>query len=205
MIEHLDNLEGNLLFPVFLKIDQFPVLIVGGGNVGLEKLEAMINSNASARITLVSKTIKEEIFALSKAFPSIRLVHRAFVPEDLDGVNLLVLATEDINTNAAIRQMARAKNILTNVADTPALCDFYLGSIVKKGNLKIGISTNGKSPTFAKRLKQILIENLPDDVDELLEKLHNIRLSLKGDFQEKVKRLNAITADLVGKNKSEDK
>ena len=88
---------------------------------------------------------------------------------------------------------------LVNVADTPALCDFYLGSIVQKGHLKIAISTNGKSPTAAKRIKQVLQESLPDELDEVLENLNKIRNELKGNFGYKVKKMNAITKVLVEK------
>jgi siroheme synthase-like protein len=89
---------------------------------------------------------------------------------------------------------------LINVADTPELCDFYLGSIVQKGHLKIAISTNGKSPTIAKRIKQVLQEAIPDSLNEVLDKLQIIRDRLKGDFSEKVKQLNQITEVLVKKD-----
>jgi siroheme synthase-like protein len=79
------------------------------------------------------------------------------------------------------------------VADTPDLCDFYLGSIVKKGDLKIAISTNGKSPTLSKRMRQYLEEAIPDDIQELLDNLRLLRDQLKGDFEYKVKELNKVT------------
>ena len=87
-------------------------------------------------------------------------------------------------------------HILTNVADTPALCDFYLCSIVKKGDMKIGISTNGKSPTLAKRMRQFLTEALPesDEVQQLLDNLKAVRDRLGGDFEYKVQKLNEITS-----------
>ena len=84
-----------------------------------------------------------------------------------------------------------------NVADTPDLCDFYMGSIVTRGSLKVAISTNGKSPTFAKRFRQVLEEILPHDTDDLLRNLKVIRDRLKGGFEYKVKELNRITSTLV--------
>lgn len=72
-----------------------------------------------------------------------------------------------------------------------------MGSIVQKGNLKIGISTNGKSPTIAKRLKDLFNELLPEEIDELLDNMQGIRKRLKGDFNDKVNQLNAITKDFV--------
>jgi siroheme synthase (precorrin-2 oxidase/ferrochelatase) len=72
-----------------------------------------------------------------------------------------------------------------------------MGSIVQKGNLKIGISTNGKSPTIAKRLKDLFNELLPEEIDELLDNMQSVRNRLKGDFNDKVNQLNAITKDFV--------
>ena len=113
------------------------------------------------------------------------------------------MATDNKILNEVIRDLAAGKNILVNVADTPSLCDFYLGSIVQKGNLKIAISTNGKSPTAAKRIKQVLNESLPDELDEVLENLHKIRNDLKGNFEYKVKKMNAITRVLVQNGSAE--
>src|SRR5205085_2366044 len=83
--------------------------------------------------------------------------------------------------------------------DKPELCDFYLSSVVKKGNLKIAISTNGKSPTIAKRLKEIFTDVVPDEMDRLLDNMQHIRNQLSGDFNEKVAKLNEITEVLVAK------
>lgn len=201
--------DGNLLFPIFLKIDQLNILIVGGGNVGLEKLQGLLKNDPGARVRLIAKSIKKEIIELAAAHPSVYLEKRAFKPQDLERTELLILATELRATNAEIRGLAKEKDILTNVADTPDLCDFYLGSTVKKGDLKIGISTNGKSPTFAKRFRELLEDILPDDINDLLNNLHEVRNRLKGDFQYKVKKLNEITADLLSSsfesNNSEEK
>ncbi|WP_224997536.1 bifunctional precorrin-2 dehydrogenase/sirohydrochlorin ferrochelatase [Cesiribacter sp. SM1] len=194
--------EGNLLFPIFLKIDQLQLLIVGGGNVGLEKLEALLKNNPDAKVTLVGTTIKPEIVAVAEKHSGIKLVNRSFEPQDLEGVDVLLLATDSRETHIQIRALAKERGILTNVADTPDLCDFYLGSTVKKGDLKIGISTNGKSPTFAKRFRELLEEAVPEDVDQLLHNLQQLRNTLKGDFQEKVRVLNEHTASLVEKTNS---
>ena len=74
----------------------------------------------------------------------------------LDGADIVIVAVNDVATSEAIRNAAKAQGKLVNVADKPELCDFYLSSVVKKGNLKIAISTNGKSPTAAKRIKEVL-------------------------------------------------
>ena len=84
-----------------------------------------------------------------------------------------------------------------NVADKPELCDFYLSSVVQKGDLKLAISTNGKSPTTAKRLKEVLQEALSAELDSVIDNLHKIRLRLNGNFEYKVKKLNKLTKSLV--------
>ncbi|MBC7873910.1 MAG: TSUP family transporter, partial [Ferruginibacter sp.] len=105
--------------------------------------------------------------------------------------------TDNKSLHEQVRMMAKKRGLLVNVADTPELCDFYLGSIVQKGNLKIAISTNGKSPTAAKRIKEVLHEALPGELDEVIENLHKVRNKLNGNFEAKVKKLNAITRVLV--------
>ena len=89
---------------------------------------------------------------------------------------------------------------MVNVADNPPLCDFYMGGIVTKGNLKIAISTNGKSPTLAKRMRQWLEGFLPEETDVLLDKLYEYRKSLKGDFDQKIVAMNALKEKLLEKN-----
>ncbi|MGI9542728.1 MAG: precorrin-2 dehydrogenase/sirohydrochlorin ferrochelatase family protein [Cyclobacteriaceae bacterium] len=190
-------MEGNTLFPVFLKLDQLRTLVVGGGAVGLEKLRAILKNSPKAKIKLVATQVKPEIHELARLHSRVSIEERAFQISDLLGIDILVLATDIWETNLVIRYLAKKKGILTNVADTPELCDFYLGSTVGKGNLKIGISTNGQSPTFAKRFRQVLEQVLPDETDELLGNLKAIRDSLKGNFGHKVEKLNQYTASLV--------
>ena len=186
--------ERNNLFPVFLKLEALDTLIVGGGKVGLEKLNALLKSSPLANVTVVAPLIKDEIKALAGHGMNVDVVERAFRVSDLRHKDLVMLATDDPELHHRIRALARKKRLLINVADTPHLCDFYLGSVVTKGNLKIGISTNGKSPTIAKRIREYLEEALPEDTDALLRNMQLIRNRMKGDFAEKVKMLNDITA-----------
>ena len=199
------DITGNRLFPIFLKLDQLETLIVGGGNVGLEKITGLLKNDPLARIKLVAPKIKDEIRIMAQQFPGILLVERKFKLEDLQDIDLVILATENRDTNWEIRKYAKDKGIITNVADTPDLCDFYLGSTVKKGHLKLGISTNGKSPTMSKRLRQLFEESLPEEIDEVIDNLKAIRDSLKGDFDFKVNRLNEITTSLLGSSYSANK
>lgn len=196
--------EGNGLFPIFIKIGELKTLLVGGGNVGLEKLEALLKNNPEAIVRLVSITIKDEIKELAAVHDNIALFERAYESTDLDDAEVVMLATDNKDLHIAVRKEAKERKLLVNVADTPHLCDFYLGSTVKKGNLKIGISTNGKSPTLSKRFREMLEEILPEEIDQLLDNLQAIRNDLKGDFAYKVIKLNEVTASLRPEGKKAD-
>jgi len=187
-------MERNNLFPVFLKLESLDTLIVGGGNVGLEKLTALLKNSPSAKVTLVARTIQDEIKALAKKHTTVKLYERNFKLWDLWDKDIVLLATDNRSLHEAIKKLARTRRILTNVADTPELCDFYLGSVVTKGSLKIGVSTNGKSPTISKRIREYLDEAIPDETEMLLDNMQKIRDQIKGDFSQKVKVLNEITA-----------
>lgn len=192
---------ANELYPIFLKAHAFDILIVGGGEVGLEKLGFLLKSSPNAKVTLVGKKIRKEIKVLAKNHLSVKLIEREFFNEDLTEMQLVIVATENHDLNNTIHNEAKERGILVNVADTPELCDFYMGSIVTKGDLKVGISTNGKSPTVAKRLKELFTDLLPDEIDELLTNMEKIRNNIKGDFSSKVKQLNEITQHFTLKQK----
>ena len=187
----------NPLYPIFLKLHELRMLIVGAGEVGLEKLSFILKSSPHARITLVAPDVRTEIEELILAHPQVQLIRRNYLSDDLRNKDLVIAATDIKPLNQQVREDARKRGILVNVADTPELCDFYLGSIVTRGNLKVAISTNGKSPTFAKRFRQVLEDILPEDTHDLLENLHQIRKQLVGGFSAKVKELNAITSSLI--------
>lgn len=189
--------ETNKLFPVFLKLEEMRLLIVGGGNVGLEKLNAVVHNSPATKIRLIAISISEEIRRLAEEYPNLQLVDRAFQTEDLNDADIVIIAVNDRIASELIRAEAKAKGKLVNVADKPDLCDFYLGSIVKRGNLKIAISTNGKSPTIAKRLKEVFSEALPEQVDDLLDNMQALRGKLNGNLSEKINKLNEITRVLA--------
>lgn len=197
----MKEVTGNPLFPVFLQLNELHVLLVGGGKVGLEKLTALLENSPKAKVTVVAREISNDVRAYVADYPGVRLLERAFEDPDLNDVDLVVVASNNPQLNTHIRTECRKRHLLINVADKPDLCDFYLGSIVKKGNLKLGISTNGKSPTIAKRIKELLNDALPEEIDETLTYMSQLRDLLKGDFNDKVKALNAHTASLLSKEK----
>ena len=187
---------SNRLFPVFLKLENLAVLIIGGGYVGMEKLQAVITNSPAAKITLVAKQVSNEIKELAKQYHNIVLIEKPYESNDLNGNDIIIAAINDAAISQQIAADAKTKKILVNVADKPELCDFYLSAVVQKGDLKIAISTNGKSPTIAKRIKEVLQDSLPVEIDDLLTNMQRIRNKMSGDFAEKVKQLNEITKDL---------
>ena len=196
---HIETATGNKLFPIFLKLEQLSVLVVGGGKVGLEKLNALLHNSPETKIRLVAAEIAEAVRHAALHHPNVDFHERPFEEKDLDDVDVVIIAVNDPQSSERIRDLAKAKGKLVNVADKPDLCDFYLASIVKKGNLKIAISTNGKSPTIAKRLKEAFDELLPDKLDDVLNNMTRIREKLNGDFANKVDKLNSITKVLSTK------
>ncbi|MGZ3862842.1 MAG: TSUP family transporter [Bacteroidia bacterium] len=192
-------LNNNKLFPVFLKLENFRMLIVGGGKIAGEKIAAILNNSPATKITLVAPQVSDEIKAWKSKFQNVRVINREFEENDLNHTDFVIVAVNNKKTSLEIKKLAEQRKLITNVADTPEQCDFYLGSIVQKGDLKIAISTNGKSPTFAKRVKETLNEAIPNDVQLILDKLNEVRSQLKGDFDYKVNKLNEISALLEKK------
>ncbi|HTR31017.1 MAG TPA: TSUP family transporter [Puia sp.] len=186
--------SGNNLFPVFIKLEELKLLIVGGGNVGLEKLQTVLQNSPTTPITLVAPEIIAPIRELAGQHLNITLVERPWRSNDLEYADIAIVAVNDRVVSETVARHARERGILVNVADTPDLCDFYLGSVVRRGNLKIAISTNGKSPTIAKRLKEEIGNMIPEEMDAVLDNMQTIRTHLNGDFAEKVRRLNDLTS-----------
>ena len=166
--------------------------------MGLEKLSAILRNSPAPAVTVVSLSMLAELRELAARHPRVQLSQRAYSETDLDAHDIVFAATDDPMLHRAIVVAAHSRRLLVNVADTPDLCDFYLSSVVVKGQLKIAVSTNGKSPTVGKRLRAVLEETLPDELDGVLTQMTVIRNRLADDFANKVKSLNAVTAELAG-------
>lgn len=188
----------NELYPVFLKVAQLDVLIVGGGNVGLEKLTFLLKSSPNAKVTVVAPIFNSELIELANKH-SVVIIKDVYNVTYLDGKHMVIATTDNIDVNIEVYKDCKERHTLVNVADNPPYCDFYMGGIVTKGNIKIAISTNGKSPTLAKRLRQFFEEVIPENIDELAQNLNAFRKTIKGDFQEKVDTLNDLTKGIVNK------
>ncbi|SHM09630.1 precorrin-2 dehydrogenase/sirohydrochlorin ferrochelatase family protein [Flavobacterium xinjiangense] len=192
-------MERNELYPIFLKLQQLNVLIVGGGNVGLEKLSFMLKSSPNANVEVVAPKFLPELGVLVEKHPSVKLTKAKFKKKMLKKRHMVIACTDNLKVNKKVFDLSRKRYLICNIADTPDLCDYYLGGIVTKGNVKIAISTNGKSPTTAKRLREFFEEIIPDDINKMVENLNEYRKTLKGNFEEKVQKMNEITEALKNK------
>lgn len=195
-------MERNELYPIFLKVSNLNILIVGGGNVGLEKLSFLLKSSPNARVQMVAPEFLKDTLVLANEH-TVEIIKDVYHKKYLEDKHIVVACTDKIGVNEQVYHDCRAQSILVNVADNPPYCDFYMGGIVTKGNVKIAISTNGKSPTIAKRLRQFFEEVIPENIDDLVQNLNEYRKTLKGDFDEKVEALNEFTKSLV-KKKEQD-
>ena len=186
----------NTLYPIFIKPENIRILIFGGGNVALEKLSFIYKSSPQAIVTLVSPMIRPETLDFIED-KEVTIINEKYKPVFLKGHQLVIANTDDNELNKHITAETRTEEILVNIANTPDLCDFYLGGIVTKGHLKIAISTQGKSPTFAKRMREWLEAIIPAEIDESIQNLYAVRNKLRGDFSAKLKRMDEITASFI--------
>ncbi len=191
-------MERNNLYPVFLKTANLHVLIIGGGNVAEEKLTFLTKSSPDAMVTMVSPMFRKGTLKLVEKY-QVTLVQDVYRDSYLRGKHMVIATTDVPEVNVQVYNDCRALDKLVNVADNPPYCDFYMGGIVTKGNVKIAISTNGKSPTTAKRLRQFFEEVIPEDISKMVQNLNDYRKTIKGDFEEKVDKMNEITERLVEK------
>jgi len=189
-------MERNNLYPIFLKTQTLHILIVGGGNVAEEKLSFLTKSSPDAKITMVSPMFREDTLKLAMNY-DVELIRSAYNTEFLNGKHLVIATTDKPDINIQVYTDCRSIDKLVNVADNPPFCDFYMGGIVTKGNVKIAISTNGKSPTTAKRLRQFFEEVIPEDISRMVQNLNTYRKTIKRNFEHKVDKMNEVTETLI--------
>ncbi len=160
------------LYVACLILTDRPCLVVGGGDIGLEKVEGLLACGAA--VTLVAPAATPELAELA-AEGSIRWERREYRPDDLEGTFLAIAATSDTDVNIAVHDDAQRRQMLINVVDVPPLCNFILPAIVRTGPLAIAISTSGASPALAKRLKREIAEAYGEPYARLAVMLNDVR------------------------------
>lgn len=160
------------LLPIFLKLDARPGLLVGAGNVALEKINSLLITGV--RLRVIAPEAKPEIRQLAND-GQLEWIQRRFDPTDLDGNFVVIAATDDPEVNATVYRESVERGILVNSVDDPPHCDFYFGSVVRRGDLQIAISTAGESPAVAQRLKREIDGQLSVDIGPWLKTLGRFR------------------------------
>ena len=185
-------------YPVHLDIENRNCLVVGGGGVGTRKVITLINCGAV--VTVVSPVVSQELLELASS-RAIKLKERSYQSADLEGIFLVIGATSDEKLNRQISNDADRLNTLCNIADRPEVCNFILPSIVQRSDLVITISTSGKSPALAKKLRKKLESQFGEEYGVFVQLMGAIRKKLlsKSHAPEAHKHLfeHLIESDLI--------
>jgi precorrin-2 dehydrogenase len=160
------------LLPIFLKLRGRKCLVVGGGNVAESKVESLLQSDAEVHV--VAPELSAYVAEMARA-GKIAWRQKPFDPADLDGIFLVIAATNVPEVNHLVYRLAEERSILCNAVDDPEHCHFYYGAVVRRGPLQIAISTDGLSPALAQRLRRELELQFGPEYETWLEYLGAMR------------------------------
>ncbi len=162
-------------YPVFLRLEGEPVVLVGGGAIAASKLAGLLD--AGARVTVVAPEVRPEL-----ARDGVTVVRRAFEPTDLDGARFVIAAAPPA-VNRAVGEAARARNLFVNAVDDVDSATAYLGGVIRRGEVTVAISTGGAAPALAGIVRQALDAILPstDDLDTWIATARRLRAAWKRD------------------------
>jgi precorrin-2 dehydrogenase / sirohydrochlorin ferrochelatase len=158
------------MYALFLKIENQPCLIVGGGKIAVRKIGELITEGA--KVTVVTPRANKEILEWSQK-GAISLENREYRTGDTKGFFLVIAATNNHELNRIISE--EAGTTLFNSVDEPDICNFYSGAVIKRGKLRIAISTSGAFPALARKIKKDLNDSIPASYERLLDKLGEFR------------------------------
>jgi precorrin-2 dehydrogenase/sirohydrochlorin ferrochelatase len=164
-------------FPMFVKLDGRPVLVVGAGMIGEQKIRGLLDTGARIRVVALQSTsaVREWV-----GIGQITLEERAFAAADLDGMFLVVVATASRVVNEDVFREAHRRGVLCNVVDVPEQCDFFYPAVVHRGDLQIAVSTAGQSPSLAQKLRQQLERQFGPGYAEWVARLGATRREVLG-------------------------
>jgi siroheme synthase-like protein len=182
-------------YPVFLDIAGKPVVVIGGGNIAHQKLVGLLN--AGAEVTVISPELNPEMGALSTE-GRFRHIVRDFEPGDIEGYVLAFVATDDRSVNATVAAEGKERRVWVNAVDDPPYCDFIMPGIAQQGDLIVAISTSGRSPAMARKMREELEEFLTEDFALMLDLAAEVRTELrdKGVLVDAETWNKALDADL---------
>ena len=194
-------------YPILLNIQGKRCLVVGGGEVALRKVQTLLEH--SATIEIVSPAFCPELNSLVKE-GAVRSIQREYKTEDLNNVLLVIAATDDTKVNAKVAADARKKGILVNAVDKPEISDFIVPSYFRHGDIIVAVSTSGKSPALARKIRVELERNLKAEyarlaviASEVRDELKQLDITVKSDDWQEVLNLNSLI-ELIKKGKSKE-
>jgi precorrin-2 dehydrogenase/sirohydrochlorin ferrochelatase len=161
-------------YPIFVNLENKGCLVVGAGEVGKRKIQSLIDSGAG-RVTIIDTREPGPEFDSVTALPNVDFLCREFADADLDGKFLVIACTSSEEVNWRISNLCRDRGILCNIVDQPEKCSFIVPATVKRGDLTVAISTAGRSPAMAKRIRKELQESFGDEYANLLTAMGRIR------------------------------
>ena len=170
----MDN--NTSMYPMFVDLKNKPVLVIGGGKIAFRKVSSLLASGA--KVTVVTLEAESSLEHMS-AEGEIELIKGTFNENMLEDIWLVVAATDDGDVNRSVFEACEQKRILCNVVDVPEYCRFHVPARVQRGGLQIAISTSGKSPALAKKIRKELTETYGPEYENLLEVLNYIRNRIK--------------------------
>lgn len=180
-------------FPAFIDLKDKKVLIVGGGKVATRKVKSILNFTKNVKI--VSPKITAELKSLIEN-ENLKWVKRKFKNTDLKGIDLVIVAVDDLKLQKRIFKICEKRKILCNSVDSIEYCNFIFPSLIIKGDLVIGISTSGKVPALSRALREKIEKCIPENVDKILEKLEEIRKS-EEKGKERQEKLLKLARELI--------
>lgn len=173
-------------FPFYIDIENKKCVVVGGGTVALRKIEKLIMFKP--KITVIAPRICSEILKL----PDLSIIERSFIDDDINDAFVVISATDDNELNSRIFKLCSEKNIFVNTVDDKEKCGFIFPALVKKENITVGISTEGKSPIYARYMRENIEHSLDDRCDEIIDILSSVRAHIKKELDTEEKRKTAF-------------
>lgn len=183
-------------FPIYMNIkNEDKVLLIGGGKVALQKLKVLIDNQINIHLVAeqVDLSIYEYLSGYENSETAVEMELAEYREELLnDDYSFVIAATNDRELNSRIAAASKKRNIPVNVVDDPELSTFIFPSIIKRGDLVIGISSSGKAPAVTQYYKERFSQQLPDNIEEILESVGEYRDQIKNDVRDHKKRAAMI-------------
>jgi len=173
------------LFPVFLNLEGKPCLVAGGGLVALRKIESLLECGAA--VSVVSPVVEDKVSGLAEQ-GLIRWRQGMVEVDDIDHVFMVFIATNDTEVNQQVVDWCRERRVLVNAVDDPPNCDFYVPAVVKRNSLQMAISTEGKSPLYARKLREQMEQVIGPEYGDFVDLLGELREKIKASVPDINKR-----------------